>query len=395
MNRGIFLVFFAAAVPLGALGLSRGSHQVGPTTFDVLPVLTDKQIKGLGFDMARYPECDARCINDHGDIVGVITGQLTTGAYRRIAFIVRRGRLVTIEPVSGKGFEPKAINNSDVVAGGIGDGMPRVAAAIWRNGKLTRLSNLANDPDAYSEATGINDAGTVTGWSDTSVPIRQPHAVIWTKAEGVADLGPPPARPFTPMSDGGPSGATTCGLAINAMNDIIGTGMHFFAWRPGLLWSHGKATALGHDLKGGVSQDRTVISGDRWDGLNPTAINDLGEIVGTRGLPGYGRNPCRWDDGKMSPLGGDGMPLAINAAGTVVGTSNFPLQYQPRFNETYPLRALIWLDGRTSDLNGLANTNGWTLQEAVSINARGQILCLGYRKEGTWMRLNAFVLTPR
>ncbi|MDQ2799635.1 MAG: PEP-CTERM sorting domain-containing protein, partial [Armatimonadota bacterium] len=72
----------------------------------------------------------------------------------------------------------------------------------------------------------------------------------------------------------------------------------------------------------------------------------------------------------------------INASGEIVGLC--------RRQGGIP-HAFLWRNGHMTDLNraGLS-ASGWTLTEAVGINASGQIVGTGFRNH----RYHAFLLTP-
>ena len=110
------------------------------------------------------------------------------------------------------------------------------------------------------------------------------------------------------------------------------------------------------------------------------AINDNGEIVGAL-YPGSsgGSHAAKFGNGAWTDLGnfpgaqGSGAN-AINIAGQIVGTAIFPPTFKPfRPGKHVPV---------ISTSSGLVNLNtlipsgtGFTLTDAVDINASGQILC--------------------
>jgi len=128
---------------------------------------------------------------------------------------------------------------------------------------------------ATSIAHDVNDAGAVAGLAATTT--GQPHAFLWTAADGMRDLGALGAAP-------------SMALGINNRVEVVGGSGHAFLWteRAGMV-----------DL--GTLGGRTSCAND---------VNDLGCIVGvsqtsgtdTRGLPvthAFLRTP----DGRMLDLG--------------------------------------------------------------------------------------------
>ena len=135
-----------------------------------------------------------------------------------------------------------------------------------------------------------------------------------------------------------------------------------------------------------------------------SAINNRGQIVGISettvpdsgcpaSKPGKIISPVFWDKGEVRSLptlagDPDGFVQGINNRGQVVGFTRFPGAPIERAVD----RAFLWEDGKLSYLDRLiAPRSGWELDEALSINDRGQIVGSGifrYRSRG-------FLLTPR
>jgi probable HAF family extracellular repeat protein len=111
-------------------------------------------------------------------------------------------------------------------------------------GSMVDLGSLGG-ARTTSIAHDVNDAGAVVGLADPSS--RQPHAFLWTAADGMRDLGVLGAAP-------------SIALGINNRTEVVGGSGHAFLWteRAGLV-----------DL--GTLGGRTSCAND---------INDLGCIVG-------------------------------------------------------------------------------------------------------------------
>lgn len=121
------------------------------------------------------PDGAATAINDHGQIIGISgTCDVAIGAYSaKHAVIWETGQPNEIKLFNGSGWNtPMAINNRGVVAG-FANVPPDVVGGelqitwtsfIWsKEGGATNIGVL--NGDAISEATGINDEGTVIGTS--------------------------------------------------------------------------------------------------------------------------------------------------------------------------------------------------------------------------------------
>lgn len=111
----------------------------------------------------------------------------------------------------------------------------------------------------------------------------------------------------------------------------------------------------------------------------PTGLNNAGIIVGWGKAAKEKALPMLWKDGKGQPLSDQtGSAQAINNKGVVVGSTR-------RDNRSF---ACLWAGGKVSDLNEcLPKGSGWTLDHAVDINDKGQILA----NDGS----RAYLLTPK
>ena len=98
------------------------------------------------------------------------------------------------------------------------------------------------------------------------------------------------------------------------------------------------------------------------------AINDEGEVVGSRDVTGGGVRGFVWKGARLTDLGsldGDSYAVAINGRGSVVGFSGSP--------NLPHLQAFIWRDGRMVNLGTLGNGTEST-SEPSAINDRGQVV---------------------
>src|SRR5262249_37629831 len=120
----------------------------------------------------------------------------------------------------------------------------------------------------------------------------------------------------------------------------------------GFLWEDGRVTGLGRDVM-------------------PVAADGRGRIVGSVG-GGSWYEAILWEGGQTRRLGHLGQGTgsgarAINGRGQVVGTS---------LTSGIALsRAFLWERGKMTDLNDLIPaSSGWVLEEACAINDSGQIV---------------------
>jgi probable HAF family extracellular repeat protein len=290
--------------------------------------------------------------------------------------------------------------------------VPGQHAFLWSPGKgMKDLGTLSGA--TVSGAIGLNDAGTVVGYSNVKgLPVTQFVAVQWPSTGGIRNLGTlsggASSAAFQINSAGviagdsfvasGVVNATrwvngqiknlgklqgaifTAGLSINDNSYIVGESV--FAYGPpftshGFLWN------------GSTMKDLGALSGGITSMAN--AINSSGVVVGQSDGRNTGGNwhAVMWDaSGKIKDLGllkGGTYSVAfgVNDSEVVVGYGNIA---------NNAAHALIWTAAKgIRDLNSLVPANsGWTLINANAINNVGQIT--GY---GTHNGHNhAFVLTP-
>jgi probable HAF family extracellular repeat protein len=216
----------------------------------------------------------------------------------------------------------------------------------------------------FSSAKGINNAGTVVGYS-SGVGDASWRATVWTGGVG-STLG---------TLGGGASEATS----IN--NSGVVAGHAYISGnraQHATTWSGGTITDLG--TLGGTSS-------------YATGINDSGIVVGYSDTVGdANRHAVMWSGGVMTdlgvPSGADySFAQAINNSGVVVGFSFQAGGYN---------RATLWNAGVATDLNSFLDASavnaGWYLIEAYDINDSGAVV--GVASNSLTGQSRPFMLAP-
>ena len=173
-------------------------------------------------------------------------------------------------------------------------------------------------------ATGINDAGQITG---TVYENGVAHGVIWSNGS-VVDLG-----------------ANTSAAAINSSGQVAASGSQAF------LYTGGAETGLG------------LLGSGTW--TLAEGLNDAGAVVGYGDAGGPIRGFVWTSSGGMVELATAGgqysYGMAINDSGVVAGTAS---------NASGYLNAAIWQNGAVTDLGTLGGNSSY----AWGINSSGEIV---------------------
>lgn len=310
------------------------------------PRFTVTELVGVGHERSSV----GRFLSDRGEVVGISSdGQV------QHAVVWSDGKRRTLEPAGDTSSHPLGLNDQGQVVGSADVGAPTRHAVLWQDGKRTDLDPAAG---AWSQAVAINRRGQVAGTADMG---KGPHhAVVW--AGGVMrDLGTL-------------GGKFSVASGINDRGQVIG-------------WSSTAGESAQHAFF--RADDKMVDLGTLpgFKHSSAVAVNNQGEVAGYAfGDTGASRG-FMWRAGKLQDLGTlggvDSFAAGINDRGQIVGRSHRP---------DGATRAFLWEEGKMQDLNELIPERAdGGLVDAVSINARGQILALNAYNGATHL----FLLTPR
>ena len=303
-------------------------------------------------------------------------------------------------------------------------GFTEIRAVLWRNGQILNLGTLPGG--THSQSQSINDLGQVVGFSTNATPDplsmlyfvifglstgTETRAVLWQKGtiQDLGTLGGPDAGAGAINQKGQVLGNSYTNAALNPTTGFAT--MHPFLWEQGTITDLG---TLGGTIAGsgffnangllnnlGQVVGGSTLAGDAgcpdacifhpylWTNPGPmqdlgtlggnngvaVAINDAGEVIGSADLPENVSHAFLWKNSVMTDLGtlhGDHFSNAygINSLGQVVGESC------PQSCENHLFdRAVLWENGSIFDLNSLiaSGQSGLRLRIAFAINDRGEI----------------------
>lgn len=235
---------------------------------------------------------------------------------------------------------------------------PSLATGTWTQPgyTITELGTLGGDA---SKGQSINDAGQVTGWSETADGAR--HAFVYENGE-MRDLG-------TLLG-----GTNSVARAINSLGQVSGQsginehGPPFPEIFQAAMWDGSAMQSLGA-LYCACTYNRRYGSSILY------AMNSVGQAVGdsetVRGE--WVRHAFLWQDGSLIDIGGGAGDWSISSAfdindqGQVVGDFAKDAGRLAVYNR----RAFLWQDGNRIDLGTLPEH---TSSSALAINSRGQIV---------------------
>jgi probable HAF family extracellular repeat protein len=256
---------------------------------------------------------------------------------------------------------------------------------VWERGEMRELPTHGG---THGFAAGANNRGLVVGWAETTEedPTCNPEArqflgfvgAVWDTRHGdrIQELPPLP----------GTGDSVSTGNAVNDRGQIVGisgicsNAVGGFSARAAVMWDDGEPIDLGN------------LGAQAWN--TPIGINDEGTVVGfanAAGTPGntFNERPFIWTErGGMRDLGTlpddtRGQALGINDRGQIVGLSRVT---------SADNTAVIWVDGKITDLNELAADYDGHLLFAGDINDSGVIT--GTARSAETGDVVAFVAKP-
>ena len=238
-------------------------------------------------------------------------------------------------------------------------------AYLWSGGSMSDLGTLGG---LDSQGVAISDSGDVVGWS-TPKPGGRGDAFLWNghKMSVVSGMAPSGARG---VNDSGQV-AGECGDIVSpeVFACVVAGGSVTTLPEPNL----GCFTAIAISNDGQVlancyqydntlavvwtKDSPTVLPTFGGAGATATAINGLGQVVGTAETSAGTFDGFLWSNGTLTDLGSTFSPTAINDAGVIVGGP------------------LIYSAGTLQNLNTLIPAgSGYQIEDATGIDDSGQIV---------------------
>ena len=249
---------------------------------------------------------------------------------KHLAAKVPSYQLIDFGTLGGRSSFSSDINNAGQVTGWSDTANGETHAFLYSDGQTIDLGTLGG---TSSQGEDINDAGQITGWSSTAT--GEFRAFLYSDG-AMTDLGTL-------------GGGTSFGNVINNAGQVTGQSDTANGEFHGFLYGHGAMTDLG-TLGGGSSA-----------GLD---INDDGQITGWSNTPTGDFHAFLYVDGSMIDLGtlggGGSIGRQINNVGQVAGTSNTP---------SGEAHAFLYGDGRMTDIGTL----GGRFSDRARLNKTGQL----------------------
>ena len=294
-------VIVAAVVALGVAGCRDSvspTDRLAPTA--PTPVLVGATTVDLLAGEEPGTRVDVRGINDAGQATGS-RFVITVNDWRPYRWTPGTGFVALTGLCCGTAWG-NDINNAGVVVGRTQRSINEGARAFVAAATMVDLGLLpgANPEFAGSEALAINDAGEIVGWSITADNPPAKHAVFWSSALVIHDLGTL-------------GGTNSTAIDINASGQVIGMSDVSSGAPRGFIWT-----------SGGGMQDLVALLG--YPATDVVAINDAGQIAGSYVAPSGDTHAFLYTPGSglrdLGTLGGHtSMATGLNAQGDVVGSS--------------------------------------------------------------------------
>jgi probable HAF family extracellular repeat protein len=245
------------------------------------------------------------------------------------AFEWSNGTMTDLGTLGGNFSQGVAINGSGEVVGGSAPRNPGFDGAFLSNGHgMHQLS-------APAVAYGINDSGQIVGQCRDSM-LLQSYACVISSNGAITAL--PESNPnIECLEINTIPGITPAAVAINNNGQVLGN-----CFGGAVVWTNNTPTVL------------PTLGGGSATG---TAINNLGQVVGTSNTSTGAEDGFLWSNGTMTDLGSNFSPASINDSGVIVGG------------------AFVYSNGTLQNLNNLIPAGSpYQIESATGINDNGQIV---------------------
>ena len=229
----------------------------------------------------------------------------------------------------------------------------------------------------------ITNNGLVSGAA--AFPDNTLHGVLWYKGRKL-DIGTPGLKGPNSMAIGVNQWGQVAGEAQTLSSDPKGEDFCGFA---ALGLPSSGTTCLPFLWQNGVMHPLPTLGGNNGAA---NQINNRGEVAGmaenaatdptcpSTGPQKLQFKPVVWQNGKVQELpthpgDPDGNAVAINDRGQAAGGSGDCTAFSPiSLTNLLPLHALLWEDGKATDLGNLGGTGHLNGIEAVNLNNQGQVV---------------------
>jgi len=255
------------------------------------------------------------------------------------------------------------INDSGQVAGAayIDAGGYESRAFTWDS--VNGMQSLGTlDDGSFSEGDAINNNGTIVGGSDSSTYYYQATNSVGGILQGLE----------MPAGNGGWSQA----LGVNDAGTAVGYVTYADGTDAAAAWNVGNGQFIYS-----IGAELLMTDGTQADFSYANAINEAGWAVGSYGNDWGNLGAFLWLDGAVTSLGklpGStySEAYAVNESGQIVGFSSFSDDSGFTYSD---YSAFLWENGVLYNLNDHINPGNadWTLYKAQGINNRGYIVGSG------------------
>jgi probable HAF family extracellular repeat protein len=292
--------------------------------------------------------------------------------------------------VNSRGF---GISSTNLVVGDtfpVGPMEPRSHAAMFKSGNVMDLGVLKGQ--VYSRANGINALGQVVGYSGLQRDSTESRAFVWTSQTGMTDIGTLGGA-YAQASAINDAGYITGASQTQGMGPMLTT--HAFLYRlPSAPYPRYNQRMVDLGVLGGITSYGMAINGNNHVAGYSTITSNNNRVHG-----------FLHDGIKMIDLGSLGWPGSDSDVSVALGVNNFDqvvgYSYLPAVGGM-PLQqvAFLWRRGITGsgqmiNLNTLLlneTRKNYLLTSATAINDNGQIVASAFDIQNGGV--HAVLLTP-